>query len=107
MPAEAQDLSKYDVRDLVVAIAQGMDHQKDSIGLLRGDMVKGFGDVTRQVNERMDKIEGTQERLELRIDRVEKKQDLLEGAFALGKLILILTVGGPILGIIVGVFLGN
>lgn len=96
MPQETDDLSRYSEKELIIAIATGMDHQGNALTTLRADILK-----------ELTEIRGTQNRLELRIDEVEKKQDIMEGALALAKWLLVLTMGGPILGIIVGLIMGK
>lgn len=100
MPQETNDFARYNERDLIIAIAQGMGRQQDSIAVLRDDMVKGFDHLSAQMTTRMDKLES-------RVDEIEKKQDKLEGAVDLARWLIVLTVGGPILGIVVGLILGR
>lgn len=89
MPMEADDISRYSEKELIVAIATGMDHQKDTIASLRTDMIKEFTD-----------IKTTQERLELRIDQVEKRQDVIDTLIGSAKWLLGLLLV-PYIGLII------
>ena len=89
MPMEADDISRYSEKELIVAIATGMDHQKDTIASLRVDMIKEFTD-----------IKTTQERLELRIDQVEKRQDVIDTLIGSAKWLLGLLLV-PYIGLII------
>lgn len=101
MPQEsANDISRYTPEQLLVAIAGGMDSQKDSLLLLRQDMVKGFSETNALLNARMDKIEGTQERLEIRIDKIEQRQDILDTLVGSSKWLLGLLLV-PYVGLVV------
>ena len=107
MPAQNEDLQRYHDRDLLIGVSHKLDAFQKTVDKLDTDMSRRFSELRDQINGRMDRLETTQERLELRIDKVERDRDVASGGLGFGRWLLGLLIGLPFFGALVGVFVGR
>ena len=107
MPAENGELERYHDRDLLIGVSIKLDGFQKSIDKLDSDISRRFVELRDQINGRMDRLEGTQERLELRIDKVERTQDIATGGLGFGRWMLGVVLALPFLGTLVGIVIGR
>ena len=106
-PESRGDLERYHDRDLLIGANLRLSEFERAIGRLDMDMGRRFDELRNQINARMDKLEGTQERLEIRIDKVERTQDIAAGGLGFGRWMLGAIVSLPVLATVIGIFIGR